>query len=343
VSQGITRKSHYVPQDYLRGWSDDGVHVNAYRLLVPRPDYPVWRTHPIGGLLYFTDLYTSQRDGADSDEFERWLNEEIETPASGAFALARNGGQLAEDDWAKLALYLAALDLRTPTRYAELSEWWAARLPEIMDRRLKRAVRAAERARARGKPLVAPLPSAEARALPLRVTTERVPEGGGFLKAELTVGRELWLGSMRSLLTGVANRLRKHRWTILQPFGDAEWFTSDHPVVRLNFHSADDYNFGGGWDQRSGEILLPLSPRHLMYTKIGDPRPMSGVLPREHTLMLQRIIAERASRWIIARGRPVRAEFFRKRHVELEMFRREEDARESWHAQQSAAEGWEPD
>lgn len=59
-----------VPRAYLEGWAEDANAVHAYRLLVSTDAYPVWRRHPIGGLLYFEDLYTSvSPDGGDADVF----------------------------------------------------------------------------------------------------------------------------------------------------------------------------------------------------------------------------------------------------------------------------------
>jgi hypothetical protein len=135
--QGLARDSHYVPQKYLKGWSEDNRTVWAYRLLVPRPDYQVWKRHPITGLLYLTDLYTTASETGESDAFERWINTEIETPAAEPLEKVRANKSLTPADWEKLALYFGALDLRTPTRYVEhvssASDSMKEMLPRVLD------------------------------------------------------------------------------------------------------------------------------------------------------------------------------------------------------------------
>jgi hypothetical protein len=90
-------------------------------------------------------------------------------------------------------------------------------------------------------------------------------------QAEFIAGRASWVQSNHHLLTGAAPVLRKHRWSILRAARGAEWFTSDHPALKLNIYSDGRHDFGGGWGNPITRLILPLSPTHLMYTHIGDP------------------------------------------------------------------------
>jgi hypothetical protein len=170
---------------------------------------------------------------------------------------------------------LAAQDVRTPARLVEALHRWETELPALLDRTLKDAVRLHEKAKASGKTLVQP-PSAPNRdSFPLRVTTEIEPgEEMGKLKAEIVAGRALWLHHMPELLTKTANVLHQHRWTILAPPRGLSWFTSDDPVIRLNYYKENSYDFKGGWNNKGTEILLPLGPCHLLFTKVGE-RPVT--------------------------------------------------------------------
>jgi hypothetical protein len=202
-----------------------------------------------------------------------------------------------------------------------------------------------EDAAAEGRPLrsIAPpeAPGVPPVRLPVRTTIEKnADRPGGVLKVEYVAGRASWVQSIYSNLTGPAQHLTRHRWSILRPNRGSEWFTSDHPVVKLNYYGPDRFDFRGGWGNRGSELFLALSPQHLMYTKVGDLSGRDATLTHEMTGHFQRFIAQRASRWIIARGHPRRAEWFRPRKVDLELFADEEAARKAWPQTQRAAERW---
>ena len=174
-------------------------------------------------------------------------------------------------------------------------------------------------------------PPVTAEAFPIKVTLGPAEGGKVPVRAEVVTGREMWLWSQRHVLTDTAQVLAEHQWVILKPHPGSAWFTSDHPMLRLNFHTAENYSFLGGWGSRGTELIVPLSPQHLMYTRIGYKWGKDPVLSPEHTLQFQRLLAERAHRWIIAAGNPKRAEIFRPRRVDLDAFRTEKDAWKLWH------------
>ena len=97
--------------------------------------------------------------------------------------------------------------------------------------------------------------------IPVRVTSRIQPgQEMGQLKAEMIVGSGLWFSGMRHLLTHTVKDLERHKWTLLRPPEDLPWFTSDDPVIRLNYYRDDRYDFNGGWGNKGSEIVLSLGP-----------------------------------------------------------------------------------
>jgi hypothetical protein len=334
----FVRNNHSVPQAYLRGWSANSDRVWARRLLVPNPAYVEWEQRAIRSLTAYDNLYTSVRGGAESDDFERWIKREIEDPAAKALQLVREDRAPSRQELQRLAYYAAALDLRTPAAYLEHTERWNRQMPGLLQGVLARAKREIRRAARDGRSLP-PAHATPDLAPPLRVHVDPgAAAGKSAIKAEITIGRELWLHSMRHLLTKTVSVLLDHDWCIMRPCAGSKWFTSDHPVVRLNYCGADDYDFGGGWGRRGSEILFPLSPSHILYTQIGYEAPRVRVFPLDQTILVQRFVAERSHRWIVADGQPMRAIWFKKRVVDTSAFQADHEGWKRWHSTQSDAE-----
>jgi hypothetical protein len=337
--------NHYVPNVYLKTWSSANKRVWTYRILVSHENVPLWKPNSIKGIAYRAHLYTSLVAGKESDEIEKWLDREFEAPAAEALQKITSDAQLTDRDWKRLALFLAAQDVRTPARLQENLRRWTTMLPGLIENTLKESVKKLEVARASGQPVSVPK-ATHTNYIPFRLTTE-IESGKttGKLKGETIAGRGLWLFGIRHLLTKTSHVLAKHRWTILTPPSGIRWFTSDDPVIRLNFQSYDKYDFKGGWGSSGTKILLPLSPRHLLYTQVGHRPPRRGTeLPHEKAMMICRFIAEHAHRMIFAAEQDNLIPLLRPRTVSAQLFKDEEKQWQKWHEEQTEAErvlmGW---
>ena len=152
------------------------------------------------------------------------------------------------------------------------------------------------------------------------------------------MGRGLWFYTMKQTLTSTLKVLYKHKWIILEAPARLGWFTSDDPVICLNFRSDSDYDFNGGWDRARANILFPLSPRHLMITEIGAGSYPRRVPSRYHARLFRRMIAEHAHRRIYSLAEDLKIPKLRPRVVDAVAFQNEKALWETWYEDQSRAE-----
>jgi len=160
----------------------------------------------------------------------------------------------------------------------------------------------------------------------------------GVIRVEAVLDRHLWLESQRHLLDKTAKVLLSHSWSIVEAATGTEFFTSDHPVVRVNYYGEGNYDLKGGWGKRGGNVLMPLSPKYLLLTQIGEHLPDRFVLSARQTSEIKRFIAGRAHRTIFAHKKMPEVERLRPCLVSLEIYREEQEAWRNWHAEQSKAE-----
>jgi hypothetical protein len=333
------RDNHYVPCLYLRRFASSNERVFTYRTLVSRPQVPLWKERSISGVGYHAHLYTRVAVGRETDEIEEWLGREFETPAADAIERATSGARLTSSDWRDLVRFVAAQDVRTPARLLENLQRWRADTPGLLTSTLQESVRKIEAAKKEGKPVALPEGN-NSEYLPVHVTVEADPERRmAKLKGEIVVGRGLWLFSIRHLLTRTINVLHQHRWSILRPPDGSCWFTSDDPVIRLNYAASGAYDFRGGWGSPGTEIYLPLSPNHLLYTRIGHrPPPRGYVVPTAQADMIRRFIAEHAHLMVFAPSPQDDVQTLRPRVVDDSLLRDEDVRWRNWHDEQTAAE-----
>lgn len=204
---------------------------------------------------------------------------------------------------------------------------------------MKDAVEELAQAKKKGERLTPRAPN-NSEYIPFRLSKHIEPgQAFGTLKGEVIAGRGLWLFSMKHTLTRTLNVLHQHRWSILKPPEGLNWFTSDDPVVRLNFYQEGKYHFNGGWGNAGTEILLPLSPRHLLYTRVGERPPQRGAkVERSQAEMIRRFIAEHAHRMIIAASPDEDIQELRPRTVSIELCQSEAEQWRKWHHEQTIAE-----
>jgi hypothetical protein len=333
------RNNHYVARLYLKRFETSPGRVSTYRILVADHRVPLWKPCAVKGIAYHAYLYTRIAAGFESDEIEKWLNTEFESPAEEALMKATCDMRLSRNDWRNLVHFVAAQDVRTPVRLQEDLQRWNKSLQGVLDSTLQDAVRRLESAKKSGQ-AVSTAKSFNSEYIPLRVTTAIEPgQKFGTVKAEAIVGRGLWFFGMRHLLTKTVDILLNHQWTILIAPDDLTWFTSDDPVIRLNYYSVDQYDFGGGWGKRGSEVLFPLDSRHLLYTKIGTrPSARRLIVPRPQAEAIRRFIAEHAHRYIFATSPDGEVPKLRPRTVDASLLRHEQEQWLKWHEEQSAAE-----
>jgi Protein of unknown function (DUF4238) len=335
----VHRDNHYVPRSYLKRWSRDGSKVCAYRILVSHSSVPLWRPISTRAVAYHEHLYTTIAASGESDRIERWLDSNFEAPAEPVIEKAISGRPLSVADWETLIRFFAAQDVRTPARLMENLTRWSATLPDFIQESMKESVAYLE--------AMTPQERAQVRAherrdteAPFRVKLERDPaSGGGWLKGETIIGRGLWLWSMEHVLNNTLQVLLKYRWTILMPPDGMTWFTSDDPVLKLNFNSPTDYSFGGGWGSEGTDLLLPLGPHHMLFTQVGKRVPPRGTrMSIESAERIRRLIAEHAHRYIFADSPDPFVEQVRPLTVNAEELKRETLQWERWHSDQSVAD-----
>ncbi|WP_458761970.1 DUF4238 domain-containing protein [Cupriavidus basilensis] len=330
------RDNHYVPQLYLKQWSTDG-NILTYRLLVPHENVPMWKEHSLRGIAFHQHLYTYLVGQEETDEFEHWLGQEFEHPAEEAIGLVVNDKRMSPEHWRALIRFAVAQDVRTPANLSAFLARQRESLQALMNKTLKDSARSLEEAAKAGSRL----PKQEADSsniFPLHVSIAKTSDGNGAIQARTIVGRKLWLWSVRHLLTNTIKKITHDNWTIVHAPAGMSWPTTDNPVIKLNFHDANNYDFNGGWGAPKCDIFLPLSPKHLLHNTIGQRSwPRGTILDKPQATLTRKIIIEHADRYVFEKKRSD-VHLVRPRVISLEGYKKERDAWENWHREQSEAE-----
>jgi hypothetical protein len=115
-------------------------------------------------------------------------------------------------------------------------------------------------------------------------------------------------------------------------------------VILLNYYGSGNYDFKGGWGSPGTEIILPLGPRHLLYTMVGHRSKYRQIVSPEIAAMMRRFIVEHAHRYVFAANADTEVPQLRQRVVNDAAFRDEATQWQKWHTEQSRAErelmGW---
>lgn len=294
----LTRDNHFVPQLYLKNFANDSGKVLEYRILVSNPKVPIWNPVNVAGTGYEKNLYTRIVRGEEADDIEQWLNREFETPAKEPLQKVLADKELTHDDWKKLVRFLACQIVRTPAFLMKNLPRWNQMAREVLDQTTKDVEDRLRDAKKSGQRVIYnKAPHTEY--FPMKIDRKDLPDEKKVqFTTKLVVGRGLWFYTMKHTLTKTLNVLYKHNWSILEAPARLRWFTSDDPVICLNFRSESEYDFNGGWNRERANILFPLSSRHLMYTQIGAPPYPRRVPSRYYARLFRRMIAEHAHRSI---------------------------------------------
>ncbi len=332
------KRNHYVPQLYLRQWCDDSQQVNTYKLLVSKNDLSSWRRYSPSAIGYHNHLYTQTINGQESDEFENWLSSEFESPAKNAISNAINGRSLSRSDWKSLVRFLAAQDLRTPARLIEHLNT-STNLERVLQNSLEDLKASLESGQVEELPIQSGTQSNRSK-FPLKIiqhfdeTTNSVT-----IRAESYIGRQSWLHGIQHLLEERSRDLLQQKWSIVKPAKGYKWFTSDNPVIKLNYFDDLNYDLGGGWGRKNGNIIFPISPDHAMFVQIGGkPFDKGTRLSVNQTIFFRKIIAQNAHRLIFSIDRDPQIPRIRPRLVSHEIFNRERQELQEWHNKNTALE-----
>jgi len=324
-------RHHFVPKSYLKNWQDSDGKICVYRTLVEHQKVPIWTKKSVAAVAYWGNLYTRFVSGQESDEMELWFDREFEAPAETVIQKVISNQRLTSGDWKILIRFLAAQDVRTPARLFEHMKSLHELLSEVLNE-----VMADLKEKIQEKGFVESMKSSpinNSNMFPLKLTKElKAGAEYGTIQAKSYVGRATWLFSIKYQLERTVKVLERHKWTIVAPADGYNWFTSDTPVIRINYFENGKYDLRGGWGNINGNIFFPLGPKHAMFVQVGHRSFSKGTkLNAAFTKEFLKFTAENSHRMIFSHFVDQNIPNLKSRLVDSEQIKREKEAIQSWH------------
>lgn len=334
--------NHFVPRMYLKRFAFSPGLLYHYPLLVSHESVPKWNRLPISKAAARHHLYTVAEETGESDEVERWFSKEFEDPANEAIERVVAELPIGRQHWRDLARYFAAQNVRTPANYLKAQARWKTELPAQMDAVIADLRAELEVASQQGIRIERGEAVISTERFPMRaIVSDSTEPGKSAVQFQLSAGRKLWLWELESSLRddGPIQHLEAHRWTVLTAPPEHQWFTSDNPAIQLGIGLDGRRNLRGGWNSPGTVLMLPLSPRHLLYTQIGAlPPERYTPVAKPQFEDICNVVAANAFRSIFSIWRDPSVENLRPRQVDEVAFRSEDQQWRDWHDEQSRAE-----
>ena len=323
----ITHKNHYVPQFYLKNWSQDRKKIWVYSLLVPHAKVPYWQKKSIEYVAVWNDFYTQYNGEKEVDDFEKWFNKEFETPAEPVIQKLIDNKPIARQEEILLTHYVMAQDLRVPARVNDILDCTRNTINDYFDSfpsiSIKEEIKKAS------------YYSESNVKLPIKVHLNKEKRQVEF---KAFVGRSFYLNTLKYTLTTTVKQAEKRKWHVIHVADGISFPTSDNPVIRLNLYKSynnyrkNKYDFKSGWGNKHGDIIMPLSPKHVLISENGikgnTPNLNNSVYWSE---FFRKIIIEHAYRYVFAYEKQKGMLSINPRRVNKERFLAEKNTMNIWH------------
>lgn len=328
MSKNIKRHNHFVPQMYLRNWSQ-GKTINTYSLLVPHLNVPLWKNNSIEYSASIDNLYVRNDQGRELDDFEEEYMKYYETPAKEPLIKACQNQRLTREEWHNLIDFIAAQIVRTPAFYFKIQELMVKVLPEVMgeigrelDQLTSEQIKSPSNIAMQEKSL-----------LPYMINFVGRADDNHHELAEISVlaGKSIWLFAMKHLLSRTSLILHQHKWSIITAADGVFWPTSDDPVICLNKYINGGYDFNGGWGKIGCEIIMPICPTKAIYTQVGIKHPSRIDLNYKQSMIIKKLIVEHAFMYVYSYVQDRDIQSFRPRTVDLDEYTRIKSEFEEWY------------
>ena len=217
VSMSRTKRNHYNPKDYLRHFADPSDPRKVHRF---DKQMGKWIFTNISNVGAWTGFY--------SDEDEKWLNKEVESPASFGLTKLRANQPIDTDEMHRIALYVELMIKRVPTTRREFLKLGPK---ELEDMRINVSQLASD----------------------LGSTTSVIEEALARLESELSQDDVMTSKIAQYLWTSqeFIDALLGMNWTVLGVRTFDRYLTGDSPVHFDRHH---------GLMSAESELVFPLSP-----------------------------------------------------------------------------------
>lgn len=335
--------NHYVPQMLLRQFSrpEEAGSIWEYRLLVPVSSYPDWEPRAPSSIAKTRDLYTIAEGADESDAMERWLDEEFEHPASSAVAATVGGQRLDKRLWRLLIRLYAAQFVRVPAFFVRNRNRWAAEQEAFWYGRRDEMLKTLPKCRDADTD-VHVIEGEDS--FPVRCIIRKHEGLRRSLEIQHITGRKQWMWNIKTMLrpSGTLGLLESYKWSILTAPPDSSWFLTDNPAVSVIRRNDGFASLDAGWGTKGSRLMLPLSPKHLLFHCVGFPLEERYMDAPPHVASQIRCdLADAAYRSYYSDRQDAALTGYRPRDVDLDRFRFEQDAWKAFGQEHSCAERWE--
>ena len=303
-----------------------------YQRLVPHKEVPCWECKSIRGIAYLPHFYTLAQGGNERDEFEKWLNNEIETPAKSVIDKIKSGSDISDitkDELLALLRFTSVQMVRTPAHYFNSSAQWIHEIQKCLSEFTGNSLVAAQKTKTAQK---------DDYTLIKHSVINRDDEKA-YVEYKTVVGRTTHLSQIQRSANEWIPYFEKQKWHVIEAADGIEWPTSDDPVIRYRAVNDKEYTFAAGIAQKGTEVLFPLSPKHLLYASIDRKQPVDKM--QKHYIfseLVRRTILEHSFLYVYSKSRQKGMFQYCPRTIDEVEFKRITQLYQNWHKLHSAFE-----
>lgn len=305
------RDNHFVSECYLNMWKGKLNKVYVCKKYIPRENYRLWTDKYPSQIGKIKNFYVRYDGEKETDDFEDLFSLGFENKLSIILKKIDNQENLTEEDKVVLYKFIATQRYKTIDGLSRIKSINERNLPNIMTNEIENF---------KFNPNSPKIESDLGEFLPIKIDFEKVDEKSTNVVATAINGKSLWLMGLKRLLLNGDKMLSNHKWIFIKAPAKKFWYTSDNPVITLNFNNENDYNFLGGFGSKGSNIIVPISPKILMLTQIGTDFTTFEVASEEFYNLIQKLICENATNCVYSCVEDANIVKYMNRKVNLEIF-----------------------